>query len=163
MEWPPAVRNTSYVWSLKCERGKIPAFSLTQTRYKMKTSYIRKPKNQVGRRRYNLWHQDPHCYYCKKELEWKESTIEHLYSKVKNGKYKGRREKTKDEVEIFTVLSCKVCNNEQQIKEHAELPRYKLWIRSRSFPNFLKKQLTLGERLIILWYQLVIDYKSERI
>jgi len=163
MEWTPAVRNTSYVWSLKCERGKIPAFSLSQTKYKMKTSYIRKPKNQVGRRRYNLWHQDPHCYYCKKELEWKESTIEHLYSKVKNGTFKGKREKSYYDVDVYTVLSCSKCNQERQAQEIKELPRWRWWVRSRSFPKFLRKDLTLIERCIILWYQFNLDYKPERI
>jgi hypothetical protein len=129
----------------------------------VKNLLIKKPKNSNGRRRLSLWKKDPHCYYCKRKLKWKQTSLEHLYSKVKNGKYKGQREKTKDEVDVFTVLSCKNCNNEQQLKETKELPRWKLWVRSRSFPNFLRKDLTLIERFIILWYQFNLDYKPERV
>jgi hypothetical protein len=124
----------------------------------------KKPKNSNGRRRLNLWGQDPHCYYCHKELKWEEATLEHLYSKVKNGKYKGKRAKRKKEIgKKYTVLSCKTCNQERQLKEQAEVPRWRIWRKSRSFPRFLRKDLTLIERFIILWYQFNLDYKPERV
>ena len=129
----------------------------------MNCSSIKKPKNSYGRRRYNLWIVDSHCYYCHKELEWKETTLEHLYSKVKNGKYKGERAKRVTEVKNYTVLSCGPCNIEQQRKEHIELPRWRLWVRSKSFPRFFRKDLTLIERFRILWYQFNLDYKPERV
>lgn len=130
----------------------------------IKMKLPKKPKNSIGRRRYNLWRQSPYCYYCHKELKWDETTLEHLYSKVKCGTYKGKRVKTKEEVgEKFTVLSCEPCNTTRQKEEHKEIPRYRLWIRSRSFPRFFKKQLTLGERFIILWYRFNLDYKPERV
>jgi len=83
---------------------------------------MKKPNrnNQVARRRWNLWHQDPHCHYCGKKLKWKETTLEHLYSKVKNGRLKGEREKKCSEVDVYTVLSCAKCNHEQQRKEIKE-------------------------------------------
>jgi len=129
----------------------------------MNCSSIKKPKNSNGRRRLNLWRQYPYCHYCDKELKWRETSLEHLYSRVKNGKYKGKREKKHNEVETYTVLSCKMCNQEQQLKEHAEMPRWKIWRKSRAFPSFFKKQLTMWERFVILWYQFNLDYKPERV
>ena len=123
----------------------------------------KKPKNSNGRRRYNLWRQDPHCHYCERELRWEETTLEHLYSKVKCGKYKGKREKKLSEVEKYTVLSCAPCNEKRAQEEHKEIPRWRVWRKSRSFPRIYKQGLTLWERLIILWYLLNIDYKPERL
>lgn len=129
-----------------------------------KIDKIVKPKNSNGRRRYNLWRQFPHCHYCGKKLEWEETTLEHLYSKVKNGKYRGKREKTKKEVgKNFTVLSCEPCNLARAHQETKELPRHIVWRKSRSFPRFFRKDLTIYERFIILWYQLTLDYKPERV
>ena len=130
---------------------------------KMKSKKIKKPRNQVGRRRYTLWHQHPYCYHCHRKLEWKKSTIDHLYSKVKNGRYKGKREKTVDDVDVYTVLSCSPCNHDQQKKERLEMPRWHWWIRSRAFPRITRKDLTMKEKIIILWYQWTLDYKPERI
>jgi hypothetical protein len=126
---------------------------------------MKKPskKNQIARRRWNLWNRDPHCYYCKKKLKWEETTLEHLYSRVKNGRFKGEREKRFEDVDVYTVLSCSDCNHERQAQEIKELPRWRWWVRSRSFPRFFRKDLTVYERLIILWYQMNLDYKSERV
>ena len=123
----------------------------------------KKPKNSNGRRRYKLWIQDPHCYWCGSELKWKKSTIDHLYSRVKNGKFKGKREKKAKDVENYTVLSCTSCNQKQQVKERLEMPRWHWWIRSRSFPRFSRKDLTMVERFVILWYRIRLDYKPERV
>lgn len=124
---------------------------------------IKKPKSSIGRRRLNLWIQDPYCYWCKEKLKWKKTTLDHLYSKVKNGKFKGYRAKgTKDGV-VITVLSCSSCNQSQQEKERLEMPRWHWWIRSRAFPSFFRKDLTIKERFVILWYQLNLDYKPERV
>ena len=119
-------------------------------------------KSSITRRRYNLWKQDPHCYYCERELKWEESTLDHVYSKVKCGKYKGRREKTASEVDTYTVLACAPCNEKLAAEEHKQIPRWRVWRRSRSFPKIYKSGLTLFERVIILWYLFIIDYKPER-
>jgi hypothetical protein len=95
-------------------------------------------------------------------LGWKESTVDHLYSKVKNGQFKGKREKKAKDVENYTVLSCKPCNEGLQEKERLEMPRWHWWVRSRAFPKFLRKDLTIKERFIILWYLWNLDYKPAR-
>ena len=53
------------------------------------------------KRRKNLLDKDPHCYYCKKELNLFNSTLDHLIARSKN---KGNFLENK-------VLSCYSCNN----------------------------------------------------
>lgn len=98
----------------------------------------------MTRRRRNLWKADPRCHYCKKELLWEETTIEHLYSKVLTGKRKlpkngfGRR-----------ILSCSKCNNDQAKKEWDTLSREEKWMRTGAYPRLRRRDLTWSERKLI--------------
>ncbi len=48
-----------------------------------------------------LWLRCPHCHYCRTELTYEESTLDHVIPKSKGGK------RNPDNV----VLACKTCNN----------------------------------------------------
>ena len=83
----------------------------------------------------------PYCTWCGKKLSFKESTIDHLNSKVVNGHRPAQGK---------IVLSCTRCNNNRQIYEVKKLPRYKVWIKSRRFPKITRKELTTKERFLVL-------------
>ena len=119
--------------------------------------HIRKPKNKIGRRRYNLYIRDPHCYYCGRELKWKESTVDHVYSKVESGKRNTPNGKGE------TVLACSSCNNKRQSLEIKSLPRWHWWLRSQAFPKISRKDLTLKEKFLILWYVNIMGVKNVRV
>jgi 5-methylcytosine-specific restriction endonuclease McrA len=55
------------------------------------------------KRRLKLLEKDPHCHFCKKELDIYTSTLDHLLPKSKGGK------NTVDNL----VLSCYICNHKK--------------------------------------------------
>lgn len=64
----------------------------------------RKPpssKNRRRRLRRTKWTESPHCHYCKRKLEWEETTLDHVYPQSKGGPTNRSN----------TVLACKTCNN----------------------------------------------------
>ena len=117
----------------------------------------KKPSNKIGRRRWNLWVNDPHCYYCGEKIRWRHSTVDHVYSKVRNGKRNAPKGKGE------TVLACKDCNQGRQIAEMKAMPRWRWWLRSKAFPNLTRKDLTLFEKVIIIWYVKIRNIENERV
>lgn len=103
------------------------------------------PKNKHAKRRWNLWTADNHCYYCNRELTWEESTLEHLNSRV-------LRDKRPIAQGITTVLSCGPCNQHQAKTEMLSMPKSYWWKKSRQFPNWRKRGLTLKERAFVVWW-----------
>ena len=103
-----------------------------------------KPKYRPARRRYNLWIKHPYCYWCDRKLKWKQSTLDHLNSRV------ARRKRPNIPRQVATVLSCKPCNNRRALKEIQSMPKWKWWVRSRSFPRITTPGLSLSERFIVL-------------
>ncbi len=101
-------------------------------------------KSSMTRRRWSLWRAHPFCHYCKKELQWEESTIEHLYSRVKTGK----RQLPEDGVGR-RILSCSKCNNDQAKKEWGTLPRTEQWMRTGAYPRLRRRDLSWSERKLI--------------
>ena len=109
-----------------------------------------KPKNKIGKRRWNLWvHGVRTCYYCDRTLRWEETTLEHIYSRVlipkrpQPGTVKGP----------YTVLACESCNQKQAEKEWQSMTRSQKWKRNRSFPKWTRKDLTIRERIFILYHK----------
>ena len=115
----------------------------------------KKPKNKIGARRWNLWMEDPHCHWCRKELSWRQSTVDHLNSKVKQEKREYVRFPN-------TVLSCGPCNQKRATQERLEMPRWFWWYRSRMFPRVTRLDLTLKERFIIIYYRNILGMQAER-
>lgn len=75
-----------------------------------------------ARRRYNLWTNDPFCYWCHKltiyrvdvrdgRLAENDATVDHVESKYVRGSRSTK-----------TVLACYQCNNERNVKEVVGLP-----------------------------------------
>lgn len=117
-----------------------------------KPSALHEPRSNMAKRRWNLWVADNQCYYCKSELAWEETTIEHIYSRVKTGK----RELPEDDMGYKRgkrVLSCAPCNQKQARKEWLKIPREMRWIRCGRYPRLFRKDLTMHERIVIFKYR----------
>ena len=112
---------------------------------------------KIKKRREILWKRNPHCYYCDKYLPFEETTLEHIYSKVKTGKREIPLNEKGD-----TVLSCSDCNQQRAIDERDSLPRWTVWYRSKAFPRIYRKDLSLIERFIILYYGYMLRYNFRR-
>ena len=108
-----------------------------------------KPKNKFGRRRYNLWVEDPHCYWCGKKLKWKETTLDHVNQRTKLGNERRPRWGA-------TVLSCEPCNNERQVKEFEEMNQIQKWKRTKNYPGFKRAwnnpDFPLYAKVWLIWF-----------
>jgi 5-methylcytosine-specific restriction protein A len=74
----------------------------------------KKKKNKKSTRlRKEKWHHDPKCHYCKRELEWEETTLDHVIPQSKGG----------ETSEENTVLACERCNKEKGDKVYSPSPK----------------------------------------
>lgn len=120
----------------------------------------KKPKNKCGRRRWNLWVKDTHCYWCKRELEWNETTLDHLFQRTKLG----------DECRPIlhnqetTVLSCSECNSKREREAFNEMNKVHQWIRDNNIPPIRrawgKRKTPIYARLWVLYYYLIKNLKN---
>ena len=51
-------------------------------------------------KRKRIWNKDPHCFYCGFELEWEESTADHIIPRAEGG--------SNDRANL--VIACNSCN-----------------------------------------------------
>lgn len=107
-------------------------------------------QNGIARRRYNLWKRDPHCHWCKEELEWSETTIDHINQKTRN--------KTRPAIGV-RVLSCQKCNNQRQIDEFNTMNKVQQWLRNGSVPSIrrvwdIKRNTPIYARVWLIYYHL---------
>ena len=110
---------------------------------------IKKPKNNIPKRRYNLWIRDPHCHWCNRELEWLETTVDHINQKTKN--------KKRPKVGV-RVLACHPCNNQRQIDAFNEMNKIQQWLRDGNIPPVRRiwgpRKTPIYARIWLLYYHL---------
>lgn len=106
---------------------------------------------QQRRRRTNLWHRDPHCYWCScltilptpdhvKIVPKNQATLDHLVSRLK-----GRNGKDWPNG-INTVLACWQCNNDRGKVEQSHVDINILRIRAGQAERYnLDKMLFIEE------------------
>jgi hypothetical protein len=112
--------------------------------------------SSIKNRRLNLWKRNPHCYWCGKRLKWEKTTIDHLNSRVA-----GKKRPRINGVET-TVLSCRPCNQSRAYAELNSLPRWRIWLHSKSFPKITRKDLSTLEKIIILYFTYIVCIKNDR-
>lgn len=92
--------------------GELKVLSCLECIYKKRIGIGGKEKSQTRKvkRRLNLIEKDPHCYYCRREVDFSNSTLDHLIPRSKGG--------TGNLSNL--VLACYSCNHKKKDMNYEE-------------------------------------------
>jgi hypothetical protein len=92
--------------------GELKVLACLECIYKKRIALSKKGQSNTRKvkRRLNLLEKDPHCYYCRCEVDLSNSTLDHLVPRSKGGT--GRLDNL--------VLSCYICNHRKGDKSVEE-------------------------------------------